>query len=169
MDYKSIIREVIDYPKPGIVFYDLTTLWNHPEALKCSIQELCQPYKETKIDKIVGAESRGFIIGAPMAVELGCGFVPARKKGKLPHETVFEIFDLEYGQDEIHMHRDSIQQGDKVLIVDDLIATGGTVSALIKIIERLGGEVVGACFLVELTFLKGIKTLDIPVFSLIKY
>ena len=169
MDYKKIIRDVPDYPKPGILFKDLTTLWQDSAAFKESIEQLARQYVGKGIRKVVGAESRGFIVGAVAAYILGVGFVPVRKKGKLPAPVISEKYALEYGEAEIEIHKDAIEKGEKVLIVDDLLATGGTCGAIVKLVEKLGGEVVGAAFLVELEFLKGREKIEVPVFSLIKY
>jgi adenine phosphoribosyltransferase len=170
MDYTKFIRDVKDYPKAGIVFKDLTTLWKEPKAFKASIDELTKVCKALKPDKIVGIESRGFIVGSAMAYLLGKGFVPVRKKGKLPAETIEETYALEYGTDTLTMHKDSISPGERVIIVDDLIATGGTCRAVANMVERLGGKVAGFGFLVELGFLKGrekLKNYDIK--ALIQY
>lgn len=170
MELRSTIRDVVDFPKPGIVFKDITTLLQNPEALDESIRQLCAPYTDTPIDQIVGIESRGFIFGAAMARELGCGFVPARKPGKLPAETVSETYTLEYGTDTIEMHRDAIKAGDRVLLVDDLLATGGTAAATIQLIRKLEGQLVGAAFLIELVFLSGREKIkNVPIHTLIQY
>ena len=169
MDYQSIIRDVPDFPKPGIVFKDLTTLWKNKEALKSSIDELAEHCRGKKVDKIVCAESRGFITGGALAYLLGAGFVPARKPSKLPAKTVCQSYDLEYGTASLELHEDSIEPGDKVLIFDDLLATGGTSCAMGELVERLGGEVVECLYLVELTFLEGRKKVKYPMFSLIKF
>ncbi len=169
MDFKGIIREVKDFPKEGINFIDLTTLWKDKEGLKASIDKLAERYKGKKIDKIVGAESRGFIIGTPLAYILGAGFVPVRKPNKLPSETVEEEYSLEYGTDSICIHKDAIEKNENILIVDDLIATGGTINAVINLVNKLGGNIIECCFLVELTFLDGGKNLPTDYFSLIKY
>lgn len=155
MDYTKHIRDVPDYPKKGIIFKDITTLWKDEKAFRSSINDLIKLCKPLKADKIVGIESRGFIIGSAMAILMKKGFVPVRKKGKLPAETIEETYQLEYGTDTLTMHKDSISPGERVLIVDDLIATGGTCAATAKMVERLGGKVVGYGFLVELSFLKG--------------
>lgn len=155
MDYKSLIRDVPDYPKQGIIFKDLTTLWKNKEAFKASMSDMAAFYKGIKIDKIVGIESRGFIIGSALAYLLGTGFVPVRKKGKLPADVISETYDLEYGTDTLTMHKDAIEAGEKVLVVDDLIATGGTCTAVAKLVEKLGGTIIGFGFMVELKFLNG--------------
>jgi adenine phosphoribosyltransferase len=154
-DLRSRIREVPDFPKPGILFYDITTLLKDPAGYRESIDLLTAPYLGQKIDIVVGMESRGFIFSAPMAYQLGAGFVPVRKLGKLPAETVSIEYALEYGTNTLEIHSDAITPGQKVLIVDDLLATGGTVNGTIELVERLKGGVVGLAFLVELTFLKG--------------
>jgi len=170
MDLKQIIRDVPDFPKPGIVFKDITTLLKNREALKEANRLLCEPYRNTSIDQVVGIESRGFIFGCAMALELGTGFVPIRKPGKLPAATEREEYTLEYGTDAIEIHRDAIQPGERVLIVDDLLATGGTAAAAIRLVEKLGGEVAGIAFLIELSFLKGREKLGpVPAHVLLEY
>ena len=170
MDYKSFIREVPDFPKPGILFYDITTLLKEPICLRAIIDDLVQQYQESGITKVVGMESRGFILGSPLAYHLNAGFVPVRKPGKLPAD-VFEVkYNLEYGSNSLAIHRDAIQEGESVLIVDDLLATGGTAAATIHLIRQLGGEIAGIGFLVELLGLEGRKKLNgCPVHSLITY
>ena len=152
---RARIREIPDFPKPGILFYDITTLLKDPAAFKEAIQLMLAPFKDERVDVVVGMESRGFIFSAPMAYELGAGLVPVRKLGKLPAETLSVEYALEYGSNTLEIHRDAIQAGQKVLIVDDLLATGGTVQGTIDLVERLKGEVVGLAFLVELEFLHG--------------
>ncbi len=154
-DLRGRIREIPDFPKPGILFYDITTLLKDPAAYKTSIDLMLAPYNDEKIDLVVGMESRGFIFSAPMAYQLGAGLVPVRKLGKLPAETITVEYALEYGSNTLEIHRDSISPGQRVLIVDDLLATGGTVRGTIDLVERLQGVVVGLGFLVELDFLKG--------------
>jgi adenine phosphoribosyltransferase len=169
MDYSEIIRDVPDWPSKGIIFKDLTTVWKDNQAFKKSIDEIYERYKDKKIDKVIGAESRGFIYGAVLAYMLGAGFVPVRKPGKLPWKHIEETYELEYGTDSLAMHEDAIEKGEKVLLIDDLIATGGTAEAIVKMVEKLGGEIVEACFFVELTFLNGKEKLkDIPIFSIVK-
>lgn len=169
-DLKSYIREVADFPKPGINFYDITTLLKDPVAYKESIDLMLAPYRDEQVDIVVGMESRGFIFSAPMAYQLDAGLVPVRKLGKLPAETITVEYALEYGSNTLEIHRDAIGAGQKVLIVDDLLATGGTVKGTIELVERLKGEVVGLAFLVELDFLKGRDRLDgRRVTSVIKY
>jgi len=152
---RAQIREIPDFPKPGILFYDITTLLKDPAAFKESIDLLIEPFQDTRIDAVVGMESRGFIFSAPMAYRLDAGFVPVRKLGKLPAETVSVEYALEYGTNTLEIHKDAILPGQRVLIVDDLLATGGTVLGTIELVEQLKGEVVGLAFLVELLFLKG--------------
>jgi adenine phosphoribosyltransferase len=154
-DLRARIREIPDFPKPGILVYDITTLLKDPASMRETIDLLIEPYRESKVDLVVGMESRGFIFSAPMAYELGAGFVPVRKLGKLPAETVSVEYALEYGTNTLEIHKDAITRGQRVLIVDDLLATGGTVNGTIELVERLEGEVVGLAFLVELLFLKG--------------
>jgi len=155
MNYKKLIREVPDYPKPGILFYDITTLLQDPEAFRSVIDELTGLYREKKIEKVVGIESRGFIFGCPLAHQLGAGFVPVRKPGKLPAD-IFEVkYNLEYGSNSLAVHRDAIMPSERVLIVDDLLATGGTAAATVNLVRQLGGEIIGVAFLVELLALKG--------------
>ena len=170
IELKKHIRNVQDFPKKGIVFRDITTLLKNPSSLKLVIDELYELTKDLMIDKVVGIESRGFIFGAMLAERLNVGFVPVRKPGKLPAETEKEFYDLEYGKDSIEIHKDSIRQGDKVLVHDDLLATGGTAKAAIKLVEKLGGEVVQVLFLIELSFLKGREKLKgYNVNSLVDY
>jgi adenine phosphoribosyltransferase len=154
-DLRAKIREVPDFPKPGILFYDITTLLKDAAAFRESIDLLSAPFRGRQIDVVVGIESRGFIFSAPMALGLNAGFVPVRKLGKLPAETLSVEYALEYGTNTLEIHRDAITPGQQVLVVDDLLATGGTVNGTIELVRRLGGEVAGLAFLVELTFLKG--------------
>jgi adenine phosphoribosyltransferase len=154
-DLRAKIREIPDFPKPGILFYDITTLLKDPAGFREAIDLMLEPYRGEKIDIVVGMESRGFIFSAPMAYQLGAGFVPVRKLGKLPAEVISVEYALEYGSNTLEIHRDAIEPGQRVLIVDDLLATGGTVRGTIELVERLRGEVVGLAFLVELQFLKG--------------
>ncbi|HET7726104.1 MAG TPA: adenine phosphoribosyltransferase [Candidatus Limnocylindrales bacterium] len=164
------IREIPDFPKPGILFYDITTLLKDTAAFRDAIDLMLEPYRDDRIDVVVGMESRGFIFSAPMAYLLGCGLVPVRKLGKLPAETLTVEYALEYGSNTLEIHRDAIQPGQRVLIVDDLLATGGTVKGTIELVERLKGEVVGLAFLVELEFLKGRERLEgRRVSSVIRY
>ena len=168
--FESYIRSVRDFPKKGIVFRDITTLLKDPDALHNVVERLYEKYKGMKIDKVVAVESRGFILGSALALRLGTGFVPIRKKGKLPAETVREEYALEYGNDSVEIHKDAISAGDRVLVHDDLLATGGTISAACKLVERLGGKIIGLCFLVELNFLKGRARLaPHDIVSLVQY
>jgi adenine phosphoribosyltransferase len=169
-DLRARIREIPDFPKPGILFYDITTLLKDPVAFREAIKLMLEPFKDDKVDVVVGMESRGFIFSAPMAYELGAGLVPVRKLGKLPAETLSVEYALEYGSNTLEIHRDAIQAGQKVLIVDDLLATGGTVQGTIELVKRLKGEVVGLAFLVELEFLHGREQLGgHRVTSVIRY
>ncbi len=169
-DLKKYIRTVPDFPIKGIMFRDITTLIKDPEALNIALEQLLDFSKELKIDKVVGIESRGFIFGGLLASKLNAGFVPVRKPGKLPAETIKATYELEYGSDTIEIHKDAIHPGDNVLIHDDLLATGGTAKATIELVERLGGKVVQASFLVELSFLKGREKLgDYDIRSLVNY
>jgi len=169
-DLRAKIREIPDFPKPGILFYDITTLLKDPAAFKEAINLMLEPYRDEHVDLVVGMESRGFIFSAPMAYQLGAGLVPVRKLGKLPAETVTVEYALEYGSNTLEIHRDAIEPGQRVLVVDDLLATGGTVGGTIELVERLQGEVVGLAFLVELDFLKGRDRLKgRRVTSVVKY
>ncbi len=159
-DLRARIREIPDFPKPGILFYDITTLLKDPAAYREAVDLMLEPYRDERIDVVVGMESRGFIFSAPMAYQLGAGFVPVRKLGKLPAETLTVEYALEYGSNTLEIHRDAIRPGQRVLIVDDLLATGGTVRGTIELVERLQGEVVALAFLVELDFLKGRERLQ---------
>ncbi len=170
MDLKAKIREVPDFPKQGILFYDITTLLADPAASEEVMNRLAMPYLDKNIQKVVGVESRGFIFGTPVAERLKAGFIPVRKPGKLPYDTIEESYDLEYGSDNLCMHRDAIVPGERVLIVDDLLATGGTMEATVKLIQQLGGEIVGIAFVIELLFLNGRDKLKgLPVSSLLSY
>jgi adenine phosphoribosyltransferase len=167
---RELIREVPDFPKPGINFYDITTLLKHPEGLKNTVDALAAEYEGTRVDAVLGVEARGFIFAPALAYHLGTGFVPVRKPRKLPAECASISYDLEYGQDTLEIHRDAIGDGHRVLIADDLLATGGTARAVVDLVEQLGGEVVGLVFVVELEFLSGRKKLEgYEVKSLIKY
>ncbi len=169
-ELKALIKDVPDYPKEGIIFKDLTTLWSEKRYFKKSIDVIAEHYTGQKIDKIVGPEARGFIIGAPLAYTLDAGFIPVRKKGKLPRKAISESYELEYGTETLFMHEDAIKAGENILIADDLIATGGTSKAIANMIKKLGGNVVGFVFLVELGFLNGREVLnEYDVFSVIKY
>jgi adenine phosphoribosyltransferase len=167
---RELIREVPDFPKPGINFYDITTLLKHPEGLKNTVDALAAQYDGTKVDAVIGVEARGFIFAPALAYHLGAGFVPVRKPRKLPAECASISYDLEYGQDTLEIHRDAVGNGHRVLIADDLLATGGTAKAVVDLVEQLGGEVVGLVFVVELEFLSGRQKLaGYDVKSLIKY
>ena len=170
MDLKQHIRNVPDFPKPGILFYDITTLLKNAEGLKATIERLAAPYQDAKIDAVVGIESRGFILGAAVAERIGAGFVPIRKPGKLPAKALKETYDLEYGKDALEIHEDAVQRGQRVLIVDDVLATGGTASAAAKMVRTLGGELHGLAFLIELLGLNGKARLaGEQVFSVLQY
>ena len=155
MDLKKYIADVKDFPEQGIIFRDISPLMANGEAYRYSIKEIVKYAQDLNVDKVVGPEARGFMVGCPVAVELGCGFAMARKKGKLPRETVEVSYGLEYGKATLQLHQDAILPGDKVLVCDDLLATGGTTAATIELVEKLGGEVVGLAFLIELLDLKG--------------
>lgn len=172
MDLKSLIRDIPDFPKPGILFRDITTLLRDPDGLRYTIDFLAQKCIELEIqaDCIVGMESRGFIFGAPLAYKLGSGFIPVRKKGKLPAAVHRIDYELEYGTDSLEVHQDALSPGSRVLIVDDLIATGGTASATAKLVQQIGCELVGFGFIIELRDLQGRKYLpDVPIISLVEY
>jgi adenine phosphoribosyltransferase len=171
-DLKKHIREVPEFPKPGILFYDITTLLQHPLALRKTVDQFVWFFAEKKIHKVVGIESRGFMFGPIVAYDLNAGFVPVRKPGKLPSAKIRETYELEYGSDTLEMHSDAISAGENVLIVDDLVATGGTALATARMIEKLGGMVAGLGFIIELTFLDGRRKLEekgYDVQALIKY
>ena len=152
---KGLIREVQDFPKPGISFKDLTTLLKDPDGLRGAVKAMVTPFRGEGIDLVIGIESRGFILGAPMAIDLGCGFVPVRKPGKLPAATIIQQYLLEYGRNAVEIHQDGIAAGQRVLLVDDLLATGGTMKAACLLCERLGANIIGLSFLMELLLLKG--------------
>jgi adenine phosphoribosyltransferase len=169
-DLKKLIREIPDYPKPGILFYDLTTLLQDPGGFHLLVDRLCEHYNGKHVDIIAGIEARGFIFAPALAYRLGAGFVPVRKPKKLPWKTVSVTYQLEYGSDQLEIHEDAVKPGQRVLICDDLLATGGTASAALQLVRKLGGEVVGAAFAVELSFLHGRGKLPgLDVFSLLKY
>jgi len=155
MDIKQLIRTIPDHPKPGIQFRDITTLLLDPAGIRAAVEQLAEPFGGGQIQKVAGVEARGFIFGLAVAMELGVGFVPVRKPGKLPWETVGEDYELEYGNDRVEVHRDAIQAGERILLVDDLIATGGTAAAAIRVIERVGGTVDACAFVIELPDLGG--------------
>jgi len=170
LDLKKHIRSVPDFPKKGIVFRDITTLLKDKEAFRQAVDLFYKKYKNEKIDKVVSVESRGFIFGAVLAHRLGAGFVPIRKPSKLPAKTIREEYQLEYGMDAMEIHEDAISPGERVLVHDDLLATGGTVLAACRLIERLGGKIVGLCFLIELSFLRGRDRLtNYDIYSIVTY
>ena len=172
MDFKSTIRTIPDYPKPGILFHDITTLLGNPRAFRRAVDEMVQPYAGLKVDKVAGLEARGFILGGAVAHQLSVGFIPLRKKGKLPHTVIGEDYDLEYGKDRVEIHSDAVKQGDHVLVVDDLIATGGTALAAIRLLERVGAKIAGCSFVIDLPDLGGadrIRALGHEVTSLVAF
>jgi len=170
VDLRDYIRDIPDFPKPGIVFKDVTPLLLDPAAFDHAVTLLAEYARDTGVDLIVAAEARGFIFGGALARDLGVGFVPARKAGKLPHETVSVQYGLEYGVDELHLHADALSGGTRVIVCDDLLATGGTAKAKVDLVERLGGHVVGCAFVVELAFLDGRRTLEgYDVHALVRY
>ena len=170
MNLASTIRTVPNFPKKGIMFRDITTLLQNKDALAFAIDQMYERYKDEKISKVIGIESRGFVVGAALAYRLGCGFIPIRKPNKLPAEKIRMEYQLEYGTDAIEIHKDAVEKGERVLIHDDLLATGGTVEAACKLVKQLGGEIVGLSFLVELSFLQPRKRLEgFDIFSLVNY
>jgi adenine phosphoribosyltransferase len=170
MNLKDTIRIIPDFPKPGIQFIDITTMLKDGKAMKYAFDKMAAMVQDYHIDLVVGPEARGFLIGAPLAYKMGAGFVPVRKSGKLPGEVIEASYQLEYGEDTLQIHKDAVTPGIKVLVVDDLLATGGTVWSTADLVRSLGGEIVGFLFLVELTFLKGREKLGgYPVFSLLQY
>jgi len=169
-DLKKLIREIPDYPKPGILFYDLTTLLQNQRGFHSLVDQLCEHYSGNQIDIVAGIEARGFIFAPALAYRLGAGFVPVRKQKKLPWKTASVTYQLEYGSDSLEIHQDAVRPGQRVLVCDDLLATGGTAAAAVSLVRKLGGEVVGAAFAVELNFLHGREKLPgIDSFSLLKY
>src|SRR5437660_2457470 len=171
-DLRAAIRSIPDYPKPGIIFRDITTLLGNPRAFRRAVDELVQPWAGSKIDKVAGIEARGFILGGAVAHQVSAGFVPIRKKGKLPYKRVTIGYSLEYGIDEMEMHEDAVQKGDRVVLVDDLIATGGTAEGAVKLLRQMGAEVMAACFIIDLPDLGGadkLRKLDVPVRTLITF
>ncbi|MCA9405360.1 MAG: adenine phosphoribosyltransferase [Candidatus Omnitrophica bacterium] len=169
-ELKEKIRDIPDFPKEGIIFKDITTLLQDGDAFKKAVDMLAEKFSNDKIDYIVGVEARGFIFGSALAYKLGCGFVPIRKKGKLPHKTKSVTYELEYGTDTLEIHEDALSKASRVLIVDDLLATGGTVKAVIDLIKQQNVEIAGVAFLIELEFLKGKDKLkDVEIYSVLKY
>jgi adenine phosphoribosyltransferase len=171
-DLRSSIRTIPDYPKPGIMFRDITTLLGNARAFRRAVDELVQPWAGSKIDKVAGMEARGFILGGAVAHQVSAGFIPIRKKGKLPHKRVSIAYSLEYGLDEMEMHEDAVTRGDKVILVDDLIATGGTAEGAVKLLKQQGADVLAACFIIDLPELGGadkIRKLGVPVRTLIAF
>lgn len=169
MDLKNHIREVPDFPKPGILFYDISTLLQHAGAWRTTVDRLAEAVKIHEPDVLVGIESRGFLLAAPLAYQLDLGFTMARKKGKLPAETIAHTYDLEYGSDTVEIHADAVQPGQKVVVVDDLLATGGTLAATIKLLRDMEAEVCAAACIIELAFLNGRERIDVPLSTLIAY
>ena len=171
-DLKDAIRSIPDYPKPGIMFRDITTLLADARAFRRAVDELVNPWAGNKIDKVAGMEARGFILGGAVAHQVSAGFVPIRKKGKLPHKRVSIAYSLEYGLDEMEMHEDAVAKDDRVILVDDLIATGGTAEGAVKLLRQLGAQVLAACFIIDLPDLGGaakLRQLDVPVRTLISF
>jgi adenine phosphoribosyltransferase len=171
-DLQAAIRTIPDYPKPGIMFRDITTLLGNARAFRRAVDELVQPWAGSKIDKVAGVEARGFILGGAVAHQVSAGFVPIRKKGKLPHTTVRVAYSLEYGLDEMEMHADAISPGERVILVDDLIATGGTAEGAVKLMRNMGAQVLAACFIIDLPELGGadrLRKLDVPVRTLVSF
>ncbi len=172
LDLRASIRTIPDYPSPGIMFRDITTLLGNARAFRRAVDELVQPWAGNKIDKVAGVEARGFILGGAVAHQCSAGFVPIRKKGKLPYKRVSIGYSLEYGIDEMEMHEDAVAKGERVVLVDDLVATGGTAQAAVKLLRQLGAEVLAACFIIDLPDLGGaakLRTLNVPVRTLISF
>jgi adenine phosphoribosyltransferase len=170
LDLKQFIRDIPDFPKPGILFRDITPLLAHPQALRETVRRMAEPFRDQKINAVVAAEARGFIFAAPMAIELGAGFIPVRKPGKLPFDRHSFRYDLEYGSDTLEMHIDGVSPGSRVLVVDDLLATGGTVGACVKLLEKTGANIIGCAFAIELQSLGGRKAVSPhSVYSLMQY
>ena len=171
-DLKAAVRTIADYPKPGIMFRDITTLLGNARAFRRAVDELVQPWAGSKVDKVAGIEARGFILGGAVAHQVSAGFVPIRKKGKLPHKRVSIAYSLEYGIDEMEMHEDAIVKGERVILVDDLIATGGTAEGAVKLLRQMGADVLAACFIIDLPELGGadkLRKLDVPVRTLMSF
>ena len=171
-DLRAAIRSIPDYPKPGIMFRDITTLLGNARAFRRAVDEMVQPWAGMKIDKVAGMEARGFILGGAVAHQVSAGFIPIRKKGKLPHKRVSIAYSLEYGLDEMEMHEDAVAEGEKVILVDDLIATGGTAEGAVKLLKQQGADVLAACFIIDLPELGGadkIRKLGVPVRTLISF
>jgi len=171
-DLRDSIRSIPDYPKPGVIFRDITTLLGNARAFRRAIDELVQPWAGSKIDKVAGIEARGFILGGAVAHQVSAGFIPIRKKGKLPHKRVSVAYALEYGEDQIEMHADALVKGERVVLVDDLIATGGTAEAAVKLLRQLGADVLAACFVIDLPELGGaerLRKMGVPVHTLIGF
>jgi len=171
-DLKATIRTIANYPKPGIMFRDITTLLGDARAFRRAVDELVQPWAGAKIDKVAGVEARGFILGGAVAHQVSAGFIPIRKKGKLPHTTVRIAYSLEYGLDEMEMHEDAVTRGDRIILVDDLIATGGTAEGAVKLLRNAGAQVLAACFIIDLPELGGadkLRKLELPVRTLVSF
>jgi adenine phosphoribosyltransferase len=171
-DLKATIRTIANYPKPGIMFRDITTLLGDARAFRRAVDELVQPWAGAKIDKVAGIEARGFILGGAVAHQVSAGFIPIRKKGKLPHTTVRIAYSLEYGLDEMEMHEDAVAPGERIVLVDDLIATGGTAEGAVKLLRNAGAQVLAACFIIDLPDLGGadkLRKLDVPVRTLVSF
>lgn len=172
IDLKDLVRTIPDYPKPGIMFRDITTLLGHANGFRACVEQLAGPFLDRRVQAVAGIEARGFILGGAVADRLRCGFVPIRKKGKLPHKRVSIAYSLEYGLDEMEMHEDAVESGDRVILVDDLIATGGTAEGAVKLLRQLGAQVLAACFIIDLPDLGGadkLRKLDVPVRTLITF
>jgi adenine phosphoribosyltransferase len=171
-EIRAAIRTIPDYPRPGVMFRDITTLLGDARMFRGVVQRLVEPWRDARIDRVAGIEARGFILGGAIAHELAAGFVPIRKKGKLPHTTVRVAYSLEYGLDEMEMHRDALQAGERIILVDDLIATGGTAEAAVKLLRQLGAELLAACFIIDLPELGGarrLQALKVPVRTLVAF
>ncbi len=170
IDLAALIRDIPDFPQPGVVFKDITPVLGDPDALEALIEALAEPFLDMGVSKVAGIEARGFTLAAPVARRLGAGFVPVRKPGKLPYETIREEYELEYGTDALEVHTDAVYKGEKVLIVDDVVATGGTAAAAIRLLRGIGADVVGFAVFIELVFLNGSRLLDgVPLHALVKY